>query len=144
MLRREEICALMPHEGKMCLIEKLLEWDDDQLICSTESHMRQDNPLRSNQRLNAIHAAEYGAQAMALHGGLLARQSGASPMAGFLVSLRGVKLHRQRLDDTTHSMIIRATKLLADSGNLLYDFQLTINDIPVAEGNAAVMAQREG
>jgi hypothetical protein len=33
---------------------------------------------------------------------------------------------------------------LADSGNLLYDFQLTINEIPVAEGNAAVMAQREG
>ncbi len=143
MLNREEICALMPHAGKMCLIEKLLEWDDDRLVCSTESHMRSDNPLRSKQRLNAIHAAEYGAQAMALHGGLLAKQSGASPMAGFLVSLRGVKLHRQRLDDTEHPMIIRATKLLADNGNLLYDFQLTINEIPVAEGNAAVMAQRE-
>lgn len=144
MLSREEICALMPHDGKMCLIEKLLEWDDDQLVCSTESHMRTDNPLRSNHRLNAVHAAEYGAQAMALHGGLLARESGASPRAGFLVSLRGVKLHRERLDDTTHPMLIRATKLLADSGNLLYDFQLTINEIPIAEGNAAVMAQREG
>jgi predicted hotdog family 3-hydroxylacyl-ACP dehydratase len=144
MLSREEICALMPHEGKMCLLEKLLEWDDEQLVCSTESHMRLDNPLRSKQRLNAVHAAEYGAQAMALHGGLLARQSGAPPMAGFLVSLRGVRLYRQRLDDTNYPMIIRATKLLADSGNLLYDFQLSINEIPVAEGNAAVMAQREG
>lgn len=143
MLTPQEICQLMPHEGAMCLIETLLHWDEEHLVCSTGTHVSIENPLRHHDRLSIIHAAEYGAQVMALHGGLLAKQSGKSPVAGFLVSLRGVKFYRQRLDDTEFPLQITARKLLADGGNLLYAFDLTLNHIPVAEGSAAVMAHRE-
>ena len=143
MLNAKQLCELMPHDGAMCLIDNLLHWDNEHLVCSTETHLRSDNPLRSRDRLSIIHAAEYGAQAMALHGGLLAQQSEQDPVAGFLVSLRGVKLHRERLDDTIFPLLITARKLMADSGNLLYAFDLTLNHIPVAEGSAAVMARRE-
>ena len=142
MLTPESICSLIPHAGSMCLIEKLLHWDDTCLLCSTNTHLRIDNPLRSQNRLSAIHGAEYGAQAMALHGGLLARHAGNTPVGGgLLVSLRSVKLHRQRLDDTEYPLLISARQLLADAGNLLYFFSLTLRDIPVAEGKAAVIAQ---
>ena len=143
MLSAESICRLMPHAGSMCLIEKLLQWDDESILCSTQSHLRNDNPLRKQDRLNAIHAAEYGAQAMALHGGLLAQRSGNTTTAGLLVSLRGVKLYRQRLDDTKAPLLIFARQLLADGGNLLYAFRLTLSDSPVAEGKAAVIAHKE-
>lgn len=143
MLSAESICRLLPHAGSMCLIDELLRWDGESLLCSTRSHLCNDNPLRRQNRLNAIHAVEYAAQAMALHGGLLSQQSGIPPSAGLLVSLRGVKLYRQRLDDTQAPLLIFAEQLLADGGNLLYAFRLTLSDLPVAEGKAAVIAPRE-
>lgn len=143
MLTTQAICNLIPHEGTMCLIETLLHWDEEHLVCTTETHTHIENPLRYQNRLSVIHAAEYGAQAMALHGGLLAKQSGQPPVAGFLVSLRGVRLYRQRLDDTDFPLVITTRKLLADGGNLLYAFDLALNHIPVAEGSVAVMAHKE-
>ena len=48
--------------------------------------------------LRALHLCEYGAQAMAAHGGLLARDTGGGAKAGMLVALRGVALHVARID----------------------------------------------
>jgi predicted hotdog family 3-hydroxylacyl-ACP dehydratase len=143
MLSAEEICGLMPHAGEMCLIERLLEWDDENIRCLALSHLSPRNPLRSNGRLSAIHGIEYGAQAVGLHGGLLARKRGESPAAGYLVSVRGVKIHQQRLDGTDQPLSISARQLLADDHNLLYAFRLTLNDRPVTEGRVAIITHRE-
>jgi predicted hotdog family 3-hydroxylacyl-ACP dehydratase len=143
MLTPESLCDLIPHASSMCLIETLLEWDEERILCSTTSHLRRDNPLRGPGHLSILHGVEYGAQAMALHGGLLARKTGETPAPGLLVSLRGVKLHRRRLDDSPFPLLISAHRLMADTGNLLYAFELTLNDAPVAAGRAAVIAQRK-
>ena len=54
-----------------------------------------DNPLRINGRLRAVNLCEYGAQAMAVHGGLRGTVR-ASTEAGLLVSLRGAVRTRLR------------------------------------------------
>ncbi|MCG8043431.1 MAG: phosphotransferase, partial [Candidatus Thiodiazotropha endolucinida] len=94
-------------------------------------------------QLSAVHAAEYGAQTMALHGGLLARQSGQQQPGGYLVSLRGVKLHIRQLNELDAPLQIQATQLLADRGNMLYDFVLKTESVLVAEGRAAVIVHSE-
>ena len=59
---------------------------------------RPRNPLRTASGLLSPNAIEYAAQAMALHGGLIA-QEGSEPSAGFLASARNVRLAVQRLDE---------------------------------------------
>jgi predicted hotdog family 3-hydroxylacyl-ACP dehydratase len=141
MLKAGELCELMPHDGFMCLIQELLEWDEEQIVCRTRSHLSPDNPLRTGQWLSAIHAVEYGAQAIGLHGGLLAKTTGVPRRSGLLVGLRQVNLYRERLDDTDAALVITAHRLLADPHNLLYAFALTLNQEPVAQGRAAIITQ---
>ena len=65
---------LIPHAGSMCLLEQVVSWDQQGVVCSTQSHKSLANPLRSSDQLSAVHAVEYGAQAVAVHGGLLAHE----------------------------------------------------------------------
>ena len=74
----------------MCLLDEIVAWDENAIHARSRSHQRTDNPLRSDDCLRAVHLCEYGAQAMAVHGGLLARAAGGSAAPGFLVSLRAV------------------------------------------------------
>src|SRR5689334_15527305 len=93
MAERIDIAALVPHQGAMCLWQDVVEHDAQRVRLRTASHRDPANPLRSDGRLRALHLCEYGAQAMAVHGGLLAREGGAPVRAGMLVALRGVALH---------------------------------------------------
>ncbi|MCU7924279.1 MAG: 3-hydroxylacyl-ACP dehydratase [Candidatus Thiodiazotropha sp. (ex Dulcina madagascariensis)] len=139
----EALQRLLPHSGSMCLIDQVIRCDETSIECLSESHTKEDNPLREGDRLSAIHAAEYAAQAMALHGGLLAQRTGQRQPGGYLVSLRGVTLHASRLDTLGSTLVIQAKQLLADSGNMLYDFTVSTDKMPVAEGRAAVIVYTE-
>lgn len=143
MLSAQALCELMPHTGAMCLIQELISWDQEKIVCRSHSHLCADNPLRNHDRLSAIHAVEYGAQAIGLHGGLLTKATGEPPRSGLLVSMRGVKLHREHLDDCDDALTIKAHRLLADNHNLLYAFDLSLNHQPVAEGRAAIITHVE-
>jgi predicted hotdog family 3-hydroxylacyl-ACP dehydratase len=143
MLERIALCELIPHAGGMCLLDEVLSWDSESVVCRTRSHRRMDNPLRHGDALAAIHAIEYGAQAMAVHGGLLAKSGGGPLRGGYLVSVRNVDLSVQRLDLIEAPLSVRADRLLADAGNLLYRFEITADTQLIAKGKAAVMARPE-
>jgi len=68
-----DVASLVPHAGRMCLLQRVLDWDESTVRLATATHRDPANPLRSDGRLRAIHLCEYGAQAMAVHGGLRAR-----------------------------------------------------------------------
>jgi predicted hotdog family 3-hydroxylacyl-ACP dehydratase len=60
----------------MCLLDEVGGWDDEAIHARSASHRAAGNPLRSDGQLRAVHLCEYGAQAMAVHGGLVARAAG--------------------------------------------------------------------
>lgn len=140
MLERDAIVALIPHQGVMCLLEHVIEWDAESIRLTTSTHLSSANPLRSGGRLRALHLCEYGAQAMAVHGGLVAQAAGGRAHPGFLVSLRDVKLHRDYVDDLPGELTVRAARLLEGASSWQYRFTVTRGDQPLAEGRAAVMA----
>lgn len=136
---RERIAALIPHHGAMCLLERVLEWDADQILLATATHRSKDNPLRARGRLRALHLCEYGAQAMAVHGGLLAEAAGSRARPGMLVSLREVRLHRDYIEDLPGELEIEAHRLLETTGSWQYAFAVRHGSVLLAEGRAAVM-----
>lgn len=141
MLGRDTIAALIPHQGAMCLLERVIEWDRDRIVLSTTTHRAADNPLRLDGRLRAVHLCEYGAQAMAVHGGLSAQADGRVAQPGFLVSLRDVKLNVDYIDDLPGELLVSAHRLLENPGSWQYSFEAKHGDTVLASGRAAIIAR---
>ena len=123
MMERDQIAALIPHAGSMCLLQRLQSHSDTQIRCSTGSHRDADNPLRLDGVLPAPCGIEYAAQAMALHGALCAPADSA-PKPGFLASVRNVRLRVARLDDIEGDIEVSAERLAGDQQQALYGFAL--------------------
>jgi predicted hotdog family 3-hydroxylacyl-ACP dehydratase len=141
MIDRAVIESLVPHGGAMCLWDEVIAWDPQRITLRSNGHRDPAHPLRSHDRLRAIHLCEYGAQAMAVHGGLIAREAGASAPPGMLVALRGVDLQCTRIDDLPGPLECEAEVLVAGEGAQQYRFTLRHDGTLLAEGRAAVMLQ---
>ena len=133
------VASLVPQQGSMCLLERVVEWDERHVVLETASHRSPTNPLLVNGRLRALHLCEYGAQAMAAHGGLRGSVSGVQPKPGMLVSLRAVKFGRDYVEDLPGNLRVEAECLQADTASLQYRFRVTHGDEVLAEGRAAVV-----
>jgi predicted hotdog family 3-hydroxylacyl-ACP dehydratase len=137
LMTRDDIAALIPHSGSMCLLDGVLSWDENTIICRTASHRLPDNPLHSNGRLAGVCGLEYAAQAMALHGGLTG--GGSRPSAGYLASIRDLVCFVGRLDDISDDLTIRAEKLLGEGNRVIYAFTVRAGDLDLLTGRAAVV-----
>ncbi|HUR41832.1 MAG TPA: phosphotransferase, partial [Verrucomicrobiae bacterium] len=87
----------------------------------------------------AIHLAEYGAQAMAIHGGLLGRAAGTPVRRGLLVTLRDLKLAVARIDGIETPLVVRAKRLLANPEGQLYGFEVETGGMELASGRVGVI-----
>lgn len=140
MLPKTDWAALIPHAGTMCLLDAVVAWDAHTIHAVTEGHARADNPLRGTQGLHAVHLAEYGAQAMAVHGALLARAAGAkTAKPGRLVSLRDVQLLADYVDTCDGRLDVHAQCLQAGEASAQYLFRIEHRGQLLASGRAAVI-----
>jgi predicted hotdog family 3-hydroxylacyl-ACP dehydratase len=133
------LTSLIPHQGAMCLLERVVDWDARRITLEATTHRSLSNPLRRNDRLRAIHLCEYGAQAMAVHGALKSRAAGGKPAPGMLVSLRSVTLTCDYIDALPGPLAVEAECLQASSTSLQYAFRITHAGELLAEGRAAVV-----
>ena len=140
-LGRDEILKLVPHQCAMCLWDEVLEWDAQTIGLRAHNQRDAAHPLRANGQLRAVHLCEYGAQAMAVHGGLRARAGGGRAKPGLLVALRAVELHVARIDDLPGALECHAEMLTDGEAGWQYAFRIIHADKLLAEGRAAVMLQ---
>lgn len=136
---RAALCALIPHGGSMCLLDGVAYWDEERIRCHSHTHLAADNPLRADGRLGAIHALEYGAQAMAVHSGLLARGHGGRLRPGLLAGLRDVRLHVARLDRTEAPLWVEAQRLMGAGDSFVYRIDVRLGADPAASARATVI-----
>jgi predicted hotdog family 3-hydroxylacyl-ACP dehydratase len=140
MLDRERILGLIRHQGAMCLLDRVIDWSAQRIVCVAHSHLDPMNPLCRRGRLSTISGLEYGLQAAAIHGALL----GAVKQRGRLVALRHVLIRHPRLDDAAIGQL-RAEAALeqADAAAVIYWFQLQAEDgRRLAEGRATIALPR--
>ena len=138
MLDRAWIAARIPHQGNMCLLHAVLEWSDEGIICEAVNHAATDHPLRAGGRLGAVIGVEYAAQAMAVHGALL-RPPLDAPRQGYLASVRGLRLHVERLDDLAGPLRVGAERLSGDARMILYRFAVHHAGHCLLDGRASVV-----
>ena len=139
LIGKDELCDLIPHAGSMCLLESVLEWDAKEIRCTATSHTEPANPLRSNGRLASVHLLEYGAQAMAVHGGLLAREAGTRVRPGYLAALRDVILQQDFIDSITAPLLVHAEMIASLAGSFMYRFTITAGDEMLVNARATVI-----
>ena len=120
MINKAEIATLIPHSGNMVLIDEVSSWNETEIFCHSNTHRNLDNPLRANQQLSALNLIEYGAQAVAIHGGLLD-----SSKAGFLAAIRNAQLSIQRIDQLNSELMIHATATIQTDSGVIYQLHLS-------------------
>lgn len=137
-LARAEIQTMVPHAGAMCLIDRVEQWDTEDIVCLAAVDPDSGHPLARNGMLPLTALAEYGAQAMAVHGHLLAGRN-TDPVPGFLVALARLELHGVGLDQPTE-LVIRASRIAGDRGGQVYGFRVCqVGGTLLADGQATVM-----
>lgn len=140
---RTWIAAHIPHQGSMCLLDRVVAWNEESVSCRANSHQQADNPLRARDQLAAVCGIEYAAQAMAVHGALLAPQGSATAKVGYLVSVRGSQLYVPRLDDIEAELEIEARCTMRSENHILYQFSISAAGKLLMTGRAAVIVDAE-
>jgi predicted hotdog family 3-hydroxylacyl-ACP dehydratase len=135
----------------MCLLDEVLAWDAARIRCRSGTHRSPDNPLRAHGRLGAACGIEYAAQAMAVHGALIAASA---PLAstvssqlrgsigagvGYLASVRNVALQVSRLDDLEEDLIAAAERITGDGRTVLYEFNVSSAGRVLMSGRASIV-----
>lgn len=139
LIGRAEIESLIPHKGRMCLLDAVEHWDESRIVCRSGTHRDPANVLRRDGKLSALHLIEYGAQAMAVHGGLLERAKGGAARPGLLVAMREVKLEVAYLDDISAELAVSAQRLVANAGGWLYSFAVEAGGKQLASGRVGII-----
>jgi predicted hotdog family 3-hydroxylacyl-ACP dehydratase len=161
-LNRAWIESRIPHQGRMCLLDEVIAWSAARVSCRSSTHREADNPLRAYGRLGIACGIEYAAQAMAVHGALVAGGGPAAgvelghggllagsmapgapaagpPVAGLLVAVRDVQFHSLRLDDVPSDLICDAVRMAGDATTALYEFELRSEAALLLRGRATVV-----
>jgi predicted hotdog family 3-hydroxylacyl-ACP dehydratase len=142
-LDRQWIERHIPHQGGMCLLDEVLMWNPGRVQCRSSTHRDIANPLRSRDRLAAVCGIEYAAQAMAVHGALIASRitpsSQSAAVAGYLASVRNVALFARRLDDVESDLVAAAELVTGDEHTVLYDFSVSGNERVLVAGRATIV-----
>lgn len=134
-----DIAGLLPHAGTARMIERVLHWDREHIVAATARHRAADNPLRKDGRLAAVHLAEFGAQTMAIHGGLLNRADGIAPKPALLVSVRDFTSSCDFVDQLPGELQITARVLMASAAGFQYSFEVRHAAELIASGRVAAM-----
>jgi len=132
----------MPHAGAMVLLDRVERWDASGVLCRTRSHLDPANPLRHAGRLAGLCGVEYGLQAAALHGALMA--GGMAQPAGYAASLRAVVLHADRLDDPAFGeLLVEARVEAQERFGMVYAYEVRSEaGTPLLAGRASIALPR--
>ena len=143
LIDRDAIASMIPHAGSMILLDSVLNWNMVSISCLSRCHRYHANPLRrANGVLGAASAIELAAQAMAVHGSLVATGNG-RPSRGYLASLRNVRLRNSYFDQIDDDVIVSAERLMGNTRSATYCFTVGHKEVELVSGRATVLLNLE-
>ena len=137
MLDRDAIAKLLPHAGRMCLLDRVLHWDERSIRCAAVSHRDADHPLRGATGLATLAGIEYAAQAAALHGAL--SQGATTPRSGVLAALKNVTVTQPWLHHASAQIVIEVNLLHSDPAGGIFAFAVIDGAKRILSGQCTLM-----
>ena len=134
------IAGEIPHAGAMILLDSVIGGDAAWIACRAVNHRDPANPLRRDGHLPASAAAEYAAQAIALHAKLTGIER--EPRRGFLAVINNLTWTRDRLDLVAGDLEIRAEQLAATGAALQYAITVAGDGQVLVMGELMVALER--
>ena len=134
--------TLLPHAGRMRLIDRVVSYDEQTLFARVIRIAQPDHPLAEAGVLSIICGLEYGAQAMAIHGALLA--SGGSPRSARVTATWSqrptLRWTVERLDQCAAPLVITAISEFRSDNQVAYRFEISASEHDsVLGGRASVL-----
>ena len=121
----------------MCLLDRVVAWDDGSIRCTAASHRDAAHPLREANGLSVWAGIEYAAQVAAVHGSLVAGD--AAPRQAVLGKARDVSATRERLDDVEGDLDLEARVKHRDPAGAVYEFEVRGGGSLVLQGQFTLM-----
>ncbi|HSI46673.1 MAG TPA: 3-hydroxylacyl-ACP dehydratase [Ideonella sp.] len=113
-----QIHELVPHAGRMCLLDRLVSVEGETLIAEVE--LREDHlfldSLGPGSGVGAWVGIEYMAQAVAAWAGAQARAAGEAPRIGFLLGSRRYRCELPRFELGQVLQVVARREYQADNG----------------------------
>lgn len=131
---------LLPHGGRMRVIDRVLAHGDGSTLCEAEIHA--DTPLCGRAGPSTALAVELLAQTMAAHGGLVGREAGGAQV-GFLVGSRRIELRTAGFQQGER-LWIRAQHTRGLTGIVAFDCALGSGPPPLDPEDARERALAHG
>lgn len=125
----------VPHGAAMCLLDTVLHWDAQQIVCSAAA-VDTAHPLARDGRLAPLVAAEYAAQASAVHGALL--DGCLQPRPGLLARLNDLHWTQACIDADDGPLRVHASLLARGAAGCAYRFELSGRRGTLASGRLTV------
>ena len=113
-----EIADLLPHDGKMVLLDKVLEYDQQSLVAATI--VREDGLFNTQSTVPAWLGIEYMAQTVAAHGGLMRHLEGKPINIGLLLGTVGI------------SLTVKIERIMEDLGLGVYSCHIEGDNITIS------------
>lgn len=119
---RRPIAELVPHQGAMCLLDSLLEADDESLVA--EVTPSPDDLFADTRGIPGWVGIEWLAQAIAAWSGTRAVASGDEPRIGFLLGSRRYRCSVEHFPFDHPVRVVIALNYIADNGLGAFSGQL--------------------
>lgn len=143
MLDVSELYRALPHDGNMCLLDSVLRWDTESIVCAASGHRDPRNPLHIGNSLPVLCGLEYAAQALALHGVLIIGKQPADALINeqiFVVSVKGVTCYADRLDAAVSDLEITGALVFNQQAAAVYDFAVNADGDVLIDGQLGLMS----
>lgn len=131
-----DIRTLLPHSGRMVLLDRVLGADAENLCAEVRIHA--GSMLADGQGVGAWVGIEYMAQAIAAHAGWLARERGDAVKVGFLLGSRKYAAGVPRFAIGSVLQVHVHRVLQAENGLGAFECHIDIVDGPARAASATV------
>ncbi|ELC7365190.1 hypothetical protein B9Y76_20660 [Stenotrophomonas maltophilia] len=127
---------VVPHRQDMCLLQRILRWDQDSI--EAELVVPGTGLFIENGEMPAWIGIEYMAQAIAAWSGCRARAAGAAPQLGFLLGSRRYSSLRSGFPSGTRLRVQARRELLGDNGLGMFACRILAGEEEWAVANVSV------
>ncbi|MFZ2313869.1 MAG: hotdog family protein [Methylobacter sp.] len=127
--KNTNITDLMPHSGKMVLLDRLVEYDE--ISATTELVVRDDGLLGDGKTVPAWAGIEYMAQTIAVFAGIMAKIAGDPIKLGFLLGTRRYKSNVAEFK-VGLTLKVRVEKIMQDERLGVFDCRIEGDGVQIS------------